>query len=242
MFPSRIWHGLKLPSMRIGPVFRDRADAGRKLAQLVVRSAVDTDSLVLALPRGGVPVGFELASALQMALDVFLVRKLGFPAQEELAIGAIASGGVRVLNEALIRELQVSSNLIEQLTAREDAELRRREQLYRQGRPAQPIRGRVVIVVDDGLATGASMKAAARAVRLQEPKRVIVAVPIAAKQTCHELRLYADDVVCVHTPEPFVAVGVWYEDFGQTTDDEVQDLLKRAEERLLNRGLGTREN
>src|SRR6266516_1363733 len=152
--------------MQIKPIFRDRTDAGRTLAEHVTRSTKDPDSLVLALPRGGVPVAFEVARALGAELDIFLVRKLGLPGQEELAIGAIASGGVRVLNEALVRELQLSPSLIDQITAREERELKRREELYREGRPALPVRDRTIILVDDGLATGATMKAASRALRL----------------------------------------------------------------------------
>ena len=214
--------------MQVAPIFRDRAEAGKRLAERVNRSVRDTESLVLALPRGGVPVGFEVARALNAELDIFLVRKLGLPGQEELAIGAIASGGVRVLNEALVEELQLSRNLIEQITAREEPELKRREELYREGQPAAPVRGRTVILVDDGLATGSTMKAAAQALRRQEPERVIVAVPVAAKQTCDEFRRDVDEVICAYTPAPFMAVGIWYEDFSQTTDHEVQHLLELA--------------
>jgi putative phosphoribosyl transferase len=215
--------------MRIHPIFRDRVHAGKTLADRAARTVRDPGSLVLALPRGGVPVGFEVARVLQADLDVFLVRKLGLPSQEELAIGAIASGGVRVLNESLIRDLQLPQNLIDHITVREEHELQRREDLYRQGRPAQPVHGRTVVLVDDGLATGASMKAATQALRLQEPKRIVVAVPVAAEETCDEFRKYVDEVVCAYTPAPFLAVGVWYEDFSQTSDDEVQRLLRDAE-------------
>jgi len=213
------------------PIFRDRFDAGRILAKLVSRSVHDAKCLVLALPRGGVPVGYELARALHADLDVFIVRKLGLPGQEELAIGAIASGGVRVLNKALIDEVQLSRTLIDQISAREELELKRREELYREGRAAVPVRNRTVILVDDGLATGASMKAASQALRLQAPKRVVVAVPVAAEQTCEEFRKEVDEVVCAYTPALFVSVGTWYEDFSQTTDEEVQRLLRLAEKK-----------
>lgn len=215
--------------MQFAPIFRDRADAGRKLAERVTGATIDPNTIVLGLPRGGVPVAFEIARALEAELDVFLVRKLGLPGQEELAVGAIASGGVRVLNESLVAELHLSPKLIDQIAALEERELKRREELYRQGRPPLLVKGRAVILVDDGLATGASMKAAAQALRLQGPKRVIVAVPVAAEQTCDEFRMNVDEIVCAYTPEPFMAVGIWYEDFSQTTDQEVQQLLKEAQ-------------
>lgn len=211
--------------MPVEPVFRDRVDAGRKLAGLVAREIQDSNCLVLALPRGGVPVAFQVAEALHAELDVFLVRKLGLPGEEELAIGAVASGGVRVLNEDLVRELHLSPSLIDQITAREERELERREDLYREHQPPASIRGRTVILVDDGLATGASMKAATRAVRLQEPNFVIVGVPVAARQTCEEFNSYVDRIICAYTPSNFVAVGIWYQDFAQTTDEEVRQLL-----------------
>jgi predicted phosphoribosyltransferase len=220
-------------------VFRDRADAGKKLAEMVRQAVHEPDALVLALPRGGVPVGFEVAQALAAELDVFLVRKLGLPGQEELAIGAIASGGIRVLNDELVAELQVSRRLIDQISEREAQELERREELYREGRPEVPIRDRTVIVVDDGLATGASMKAAARAVRMHCPKRVLVAVPVAARQTCDQLLSDADSVICTFTPRVFRAVGIWYEDFAQTTDEEVTRLLKLARQQEALRGSGS---
>ena len=214
--------------MRVEPIFQNRTEAGKRLAERVKQLVRDPDALILALPRGGVPVGLELARALNAELDVFLVRKLGLPGEEELAIGAIASGGVRVLNESLIRELQLSPALIDQIAAREEPELKRREALYRQGRPAIAARGRTVILVDDGLATGASMKAACQAVRVQQPKRLIVAVPVAAQETCWEFQRLADEIVCLATPEPFMAVGIWYEDFEQISDEEVQRMLKEA--------------
>ena len=186
------------------------------------------DVLVLALPRGGVPVAFEVAQALHAPLDVFIVRKLGMPGHEELAIGAIASGGVRVLNEDLIRLLGVPNNVLQDITARELEELRRREAAYRGSRPPEPIAGRTVILVDDGLATGASMRAAVRALRREGAARIVVAVPVAAADTCESLRPEVEDVVWAVTPEPFTAVGAWYEDFRQTTDEEVRELLDRV--------------
>ncbi len=189
---------------------------------------MDSDSLVLALPRGGVPVGFEIARALHADLDVFMVRKLGVPDQEELAMGAIASGGVRVLNEPLIRHLGLSPTTIERVTAREQHEIERRERLYREGRPALSIEKRTVTLVDDRVATGASMLAVVRAVRAQAPKRIIVAVPVASRDACEEFRRQADDVVCAETPEPFYSVGAWYRDFSQISDAEVHELLERS--------------
>lgn len=215
--------------MQAAPIFRDRFDAGRQLADAIARTVQPLPSLVLALPRGGMPVGFEVAGRTGAELDVFLVRKLGFPDQEELAIGAIASGGVRVLNRSLMRELRVSDELIDQISAREEQELQRREQLYREGRPAREIRDRIVILVDDGLATGATMKAAVRAVRLRNPKRILIGVPVAAQETCEDLGADVHQIICVHTPAPFTAVGFWYDDFSQTTDEEVRSLLKLAE-------------
>ncbi|HEY6989967.1 MAG TPA: phosphoribosyltransferase [Bryobacteraceae bacterium] len=215
------------PERRAGPIFRDRYDAGQQLAEQVRPLIEGPNPLVLALPRGGVPVGFEVARTLGVELDIFLVRKLGLPGQEELAIGAIASGGIRVLNEPLIRELDLPGDVIDEITAREERELKRREDLYRQGRPALPITARIVILVDDGLATGASMKAASRALRLQQPARIMVAVPVAARETCDEFQGSVDAIVCACTPAPFVAVGIWYENFSQTTDQEVQSLLEQ---------------
>jgi predicted phosphoribosyltransferase len=208
--------------------FRDRREAGSFLASRLMRYAGRPDVLVLALPRGGVPVAFGVAQALRAPLDVFIVRKLGVPGHEELALGAIASGGVRVLNEDLVRLLGVPSSVLEQITARESEELRRRETAYRGPRPPEPIAGRTVILVDDGLATGASMKAAVAALRGEGPARIVVAVPVAAPETCVLLRADVEDVVCAATPDPFTAVGAWYEDFRQTTDDEVRELLARA--------------
>jgi putative phosphoribosyl transferase len=209
-------------------LFRDRFHAGQELARKLTEYAARPDVLVLALPRGGVPVAYEVARALQAPLDVFLVRKLGLPGREELAMGAIASGGIRVLNEDVIRILQVPDEVIAQVADEEEQELGRREQLYRGRRATPSVRGRVVILVDDGLATGSSMRAAVAALRQQQPARIVVAVPVGAPETCAELTQEADDCVCAHTPEPFCSVGLWYDDFTQTTDEEVHELLERA--------------
>jgi putative phosphoribosyl transferase len=208
--------------------FRDRYDAGRFLAEKLTGFAGRPDLLVLALPRGGVPVGYEVARALDAPLDVFLVRKLGVPGQRELAMGAIATGGVRVLNHDLVRALAIAEPAIEAVAAEEQAELERRERAYRDGRPPPDVRGHTVILVDDGLATGSTMRAAARALRQQDAARIVVAVPVAPPDTCAEFRDEVDDVVCALMPEPFYAVGLWYQDFSQTSDDEVHDLLARA--------------
>jgi predicted phosphoribosyltransferase len=184
--------------------------------------------MVLALPRGGVPVAYEVAQALHAPLDVFLVRKLGVPGHEELAMGAIASGGVRILDRNLIEMLGIGPDDIEQVTARELRELARREILYRDNRPAPDVRGRTVILVDDGLATGSTMRAAVQALRREGARSIVVAVPIAAPDTCESMREEVDDIVCAVTPEPFRAVGIWYVDFSETSDQEVRDLLERA--------------
>jgi putative phosphoribosyl transferase len=209
-------------------VFRDRRDAGRALAGRLERYAGRSDVLVLALPRGGVPVAFEVGKHLIAPVDVFLVRKLGVPGHEELAMGAIASGGVRVLNEQVVRSLRISPEMIERVASAERDELERRERIYRDHRPAPDARGRTVILVDDGLATGSTMRAAVQALRQQGPTRIVVAVPVAAPETCNEFRTEVNEIVCVATPEPFVAVGSWYEDFSQTTDEEVRALLADA--------------
>jgi putative phosphoribosyl transferase len=208
--------------------YRDRSEAGRYLAEKLADYAGRPDVLVLALPRGGVPVAYEVAQALGALLDVFLVRKLGVPGHEELALGAIASGGVRLLNAEVVRGLRIPPEVIDQVAATERAELERREREYRGNRPAPDVRGKTVILVDDGLATGASMHAAVAALRQQEPARIVVAVPIAAPSTCEEFQDEVDEVVCARTPEPFYAVGLWYEDFSQISDEEVCDLLRRA--------------
>ena len=208
--------------------FRNRADAGRLLAERLREYAGRGDVIVLALPRGGVPVGFEVARALGAPLDVFLVRKLGVPGHEELALGAIASGGTRVLNRQLIDSLGLPAESIEAIDAKERRELERRERIYREGRPPPDVAGRTVILVDDGLATGSTMLAAVEAIRQDDPAKVVVAVPIADPDVCEALRTVADEVVCLGTPRPLQAVGVWYDDFSQTTDEEVRELLERA--------------
>src|SRR4030081_3571591 len=209
--------------------FRIRIEGGRLLAEKPPAYANRPDVLLLALPRGGLPVAYEVARALAAPLDVFLVRKVGVPGYEELAMGAVATGGVRVLNDQIVQQLNIPSYVIDAVTAQEQQELARRERLYRGGRPPPDVRGRTVILVDDGLATGATMRAAVRALRQLQPARIVVAIPTAAPETCEELRAEVDDVVCAITPEPFLAVGHWYEDFSQTTDDEVRDLLSRRQ-------------
>ena len=208
--------------------FRDRVEAGQRLARRLVAYAGRPDLLVLGLPRGGVPVAFEVARALSAPLDVFVVRKLGLPHHEELAMGAIAMGGARVLDLALIRQMGVGEGEIEQVTRREEVELGRRQKQYRGDRPLPDIAGRTVILVDDGLATGSSMRVAVAALREERPAKIVVAVPIAPEETCEMLRASADEVVCAVTPEPFYAVGLWYHDFSQTSDEEVHDLLERS--------------
>jgi putative phosphoribosyl transferase len=212
--------------------FKNRVEAGRFLAERLSAYANRPDTLILGLPRGGVPVAYEVATALNAPLDVFVVRKLGVPGHEELAMGAIASGGARSLNHDVIEYLGIPDEVVDEVTEREEHELERRERLYRDNRPAISPRGRATILVDDGLATGSSMRAAAIAVRQRQPASIIVAVPVAALQTCDDLRSLADDVICAYTPEPFYAVGLWYEDFAQTTDEEVRELLARAENKL----------
>src|SRR5213594_593344 len=208
--------------------FRDRREAGQLLATKLTAYANRPDVLVLALPRGGVPVAYEVARALNAPLDIFLVRKLGVPGYEELAMGAIATGGVRVLNDQLVGGLRIPDYIVDEVAASEQQELARRERLYRGDRPAPDVRGRSVILVDDGLATGATMLAAVKALRQQQPARIVVAVPTASPETCEQLRAEVDDIICAITPEPFHAVGLWYEDFSQTTDEEVRDLLARS--------------
>jgi len=208
--------------------FRDRADAGRLLGERLSAYAGRDDVVVLALPRGGVPVGFEVARSLHAPLDVFVVRKLGVPGHEELAFGAVASGGLRVLNDDVVAALGLSEREIEAIAERERAEVARREREYRGDRSPLELEGTIAILVDDGLATGASMRAAARAVGRLGPKKTVVAVPVAAAETCAELRGDVDEVVCALTPTPFYAVGLWYDDFEQTSDDEVRELLQEA--------------
>jgi predicted phosphoribosyltransferase len=208
--------------------FRDRVDAGRQLAARLSEYGGRSDVLILALPRGGVPVAFEVASRLGVPLDVFLVRKLGAPGQPELAMGAIAAGGVEVLNDDLIRDLGIPHALVQQTAVRERLELDRRDRLYREARRPPIVDGRTVILVDDGLATGATMQAATIALRKMAPVGIVVAVPVGAPETCERIGGIADRVVCVLMPDPFAAVGLWYEEFGQTSDEEVRRLLAAA--------------
>jgi putative phosphoribosyl transferase len=208
--------------------FRDRVDAGRALAARLGKYAARPDVLVLALPRGGVPVAYEVAQALGAPLDVFIVRKLGVPGHEEYAMGAVASGGIRVLSDEVVRGLGLTQADVDRVTARETAEIVRRERLYRGDRPEPDLSGRTVILVDDGLATGSTMKAAVKALSTRKPAAIVVAVPIAAPETCRELAREVHEVVCAVTPEPFHAVGLWYQDFSQTTDAEVHELLEKG--------------
>jgi putative phosphoribosyl transferase len=208
--------------------FPNRAEAGRLLGEKLQKYAGRNDVIVLGLPRGGVPVAYEVAQRLGIPLDVFIVRKLGVPGFEELAAGAIASGGVRVLNEDVLRALPNADEIIESVTAKETAELERREKSYRDDRPAPELRDRVVILVDDGLATGATMHAAVKALRQRDVAKIVVAVPVGPPDTCREFEDEADETICATAPEFFQAVGQYYEDFSQTSDEEVRDLLARA--------------
>ena len=210
--------------------FRNRFDGGQALAKKLAHSAGRGDVVILALPRGGVPVGAEVAVALNAPLDVFVVRKLGLPGQEELAMGAIASGGTRVLNYHVVQNFDIPADVIDAVTLTEQKELRRREEAYRGNRPPVDIRDKVAILVDDGLATGATMRAAASAIRDHGPRHVVIAVPVGASSSCHDIRGEVDEVVCVHEPEDFGAVGAWYDDFAQTTDEEVRLILDRVAE------------
>jgi erythromycin esterase-like protein/predicted phosphoribosyltransferase len=212
-------------------LFRDRHQAGQLLASKLVEYAERSEVLVLALPRGGVPVAYEVARSLDVPMDVFVVRKLGVPGYEELAFGAIATGGTVVLNDDVVEALEIPQHVSEAVIGRETEELRRRERLYRGGRPSPDPAGRIVILVDDGLATGATMEAAVEALRRQHPLKIVAAVPIAPAETCERLKQKADEVLCAVTPTPFLAVGYWYEDFSQTTDDEVRELLFEAQQR-----------
>ncbi|RIH86656.1 phosphoribosyltransferase [Calidithermus roseus] len=209
--------------------FKDRYEAGRELARSLSRYAHRPDVWVLGLPRGGVPVAYEVARALGAPLDVLIVRKLGVPGHEELAMGAIAPAGVRVVNQELLEQLEIEPQRLEQVERRERAELERRQQAYRGKRPFPDLSGKIVILVDDGLATGASMRAAVLAVRAMNPARIVVAVPVAPPDTCEALLEVADEVKALRQPEPFRAVGLWYEQFPQTSDEEVQDLLRRSQ-------------
>jgi putative phosphoribosyl transferase len=214
--------------MREQARFADRGEAGRVLARELRRFAGRDDVVVLGLPRGGVPVAFEVARELRAPLDVFVVRKLGLPQQPELAMGALASGGLRVLNVEVVRSAGVTAETIERVARDERRELERREQLYRGDRAPTAVDGKTVVLIDDGLATGATMLAAVRALRTREPAQIVVAVPIAPPEACEDLQGEADEVVCARTPEPFVAIGAWYEQFPQTSDQEIHDLLGRA--------------
>lgn len=221
----------KLDRRRCPPVFRDRTDAGRRLAEVLGEYAERPDAVVLALPRGGVPVGYEVAQRLGLPLDVYVVRKIGVPGHAELAMGALASDGTWVLDRDMIASLGISEEAVREVVEREIDEIRRREIAYRDGRPQPDVTGKVVILVDDGLATGATMRAAVAALRRRKPREVVVAVPVAAYRTTEALRRVADRVVSRYTPEPFVAVGLFYENFEQTSDEEVRALLARAAER-----------
>ena len=209
--------------------FRNRTEAGRVLGQELRAYANRDDVIVLALPRGGVPVAFEVAHALHAPLDVFVVRKLGVPGHEELAMGAIASGGVLVIEPSVVEDLSIPMEVVLDVAAREEQERLRREREYRGDRPGPEVRGRTVILVDDGLATGSTMRAAVAALTKLQPAKIVVAVPVAVRSTCEELAEEVDEVVCARTPEPFYGVGEWYADFSQTTDEEVRELLARAE-------------
>lgn len=209
-------------------LFRDRVEAGRFLAAKLKRFSNRSNAIVLALPRGGVPVAYQVATALDLPLDIFIVRKLGVPGHEELAMGAIASGGIRVSNEDIVQSLRIPESVIGTVAEMESHELERREKFYRQGAHPLDVKNKTVILVDDGLATGATMRAAARALRQKGVKEIVVAVPVAAPSTCKEFESEVDHVICGVTPEPFYGVGSWYRDFSQTSDDEVIDLLQKV--------------
>jgi predicted phosphoribosyltransferase len=211
-----------------GFTFPNRTEAGRVLARELSHYAGRNDVVVLALPRGGVPIGFEIARALHAPVDVFLVRKLGVPHYEELAMGAIASSGTRVLNESVVKQLRIPADEIEAVTRRERRELERRELVFRDGRPSVPVQDRICILVDDGLATGSTMRAAIMALEKQNPQRILMAIPVASAETCAEFDPLVDEVLCLYTPEPFIAVGRWYDDFAQLRDEEVREYLERA--------------
>lgn len=213
-------------------IYRNRSEAGKHLAAQLVHYADRDDVLVLALPRGGVPVAFEVAQALGAPLDVFVVRKLGIPGHEELAMGAIATGGVRVLNDEVIEYLLIPDSVIDSIAAEELRELERRERAYRDNRPKPSVKGKTVILVDDGLATGSTMRAAATALRRQDPARIVVAVPVSAPETCDEYRMGVDEIICAAKPQRFLGVGRWYRDFSQTTDEDVRTLLEQAKHPL----------
>ena len=209
-------------------IFRNRTEAGQILASKLTKYLNQVNTIILALPRGGVPVGYEIGKELGLPVDIFVVRKLGVPGHEELAMGAIASGGVRHINRDVVDQLRIDSETIDVASRREQKEIERREQLYRGQRPPVDVRNKTVILVDDGLATGSTMRAAIAALRQHRPARIVVAVPAAAPQTCSEIADEVDEIICAATPEPFYAVGQWYQEFSQTTDEEVRELLGRA--------------
>jgi predicted phosphoribosyltransferase len=213
-------------------LFENRLDAGKKLAAQLTQYAGQKDVIVLALPRGGVPVAYEVARAIDAPMDVFLVRKLGVPGQEELAFGAIASGGIEVVNPEIVHAVHLSESTIRSVISREREELRRREQEYRDNRPEPELTGKTVILIDDGLATGASMYAAVVAVKQKRPRKVVVAIPVASPESCSALSRFIDQIVCAYTPEPFYGVGQWYEDFSQTSDEEVRQLLELVNQHI----------
>jgi putative phosphoribosyl transferase len=214
-------------------LFRDRTEAGRLLAGMLGEYANREDVLILGLPRGGVPVAFEVARALKAPLDIFIVRKLGLPTNEELAMGAVASGGVRVLNDEVVRSFGVAESVIEAVAEKEQIELKRRESLYRGDNPMPEAVDKTILLVDDGIATGSTMRAAVVALRQKHPAQIVVAVPVAPPSTCEDLRAEADEVICVATPQPFYAVGQWYKIFDQTTDRQVRELYERSKRRKL---------
>src|SRR2546422_6466836 len=209
-------------------IFRDRTEAGQILASKLTKYLNQVNTVILALPRGGVPVAYEIGKELGLPVDIFVVRKLGVPGHEELAMGAIASGGVRHINRDVVDQVRIDSETIDVASRREQKEIERRERLYRGQRPPVDVQNKTVILVDDGLATGSTMPAAIAALRQHRPARIVVAVPAAAPETCQQIADEVDEIVCAATPEPFYAVGRWYEDFSQTTDDEVRELLARA--------------
>jgi putative phosphoribosyl transferase len=212
--------------------FKDRTEGGQALAEKLAHYSERSDVVVLALPRGGVPVGYEVATRVKAPLEVFLVRKLGVPGHEEFAMGAIASGGLWFVNEEVVRQLGISRRQIQQIVDREEQEMERRMEVYGPEFSKAEVRGQVVILVDDGLATGSTMRAAVAALKQKHPQRIVVGVPVASAQTCEELHGEVDEIICVNTPEDFYAVGQWYEDFSQTSDDEVRELLNRAKEQF----------
>jgi putative phosphoribosyl transferase len=216
--------------------YKDRVEGGQLLAKKLHQYANNPDTVVLGLPRGGVVVAYEVAQKLGLPLDIFLVRKLGVPGYEELAMGAIASGGIRVMNDDVLRMVNISPDAIEAAVKKEGQELQRREKAYRGNRPSLDVKDKTVILVDDGLATGATMRAAVAALRKQRPRQIIIAVPTASADTCEGFRAEVDDIICAMTPTPFHAVGEWYEDFPQNTDEEVQQLLTASRNIAANRG------